>query len=214
MSAERSERGRTAENDTVENYYEHHALVALERHVALYGLITQETRAVAHRAAVRSGLNLLDVRRLAEHYSGLRIDEIVLEDGEEQLQRTEHEALLRALADRPYGLVAVPDSAALLPGAVERLRTNTTLVILDLDLPNLFWRLRGRDGEGSPEDPMAIYDPLAGPFERIEELRPFYQARERLLGFAQHRLPARGRSVEQLARDLCALLKELDTRRV
>lgn len=188
-------------------YYDHHALTHLSTHVALYGLITRETRSIAHRAAALCGLNYLDVRRLTEHHAQRSAELIVLEEGEGELFRLEWQALERALRDRPFGLVAIPDATLLRPGALDWLRSRAQLVALDLDLPNLFWRLRS----ARPVRDEAVYDPLGRRFERIEQLRPFVLARAHLMDAAQHRLVVRGRSVEQLSRELADYLQGVGT---
>jgi shikimate kinase len=195
----------------VDGYYDHHALTQLDRHVALYGLITRETRAIAQRAAALCGLNYIDIRRLAEHHAQRSAEQIVLAQGEAVLLSCEVDALERALTDRPYGLMALSDGVLTRCGAIDQLKGSAALVALDLDLPNLFWRLRSATkaaGAGQPTT-TAAYDPLAGPFERIEDLRPYVQMRYPAIEAAGHRLVMRGRSVEQLSRELADYVKSV-----
>jgi shikimate kinase len=181
-------------------YYEPHALVALDRHVAVYGLITDETRVVAQRAAALCGLPAIDLQRLVEHRAGRSLADLATERGVEWVEEEEARALHEALRDRPLGVISLSDGVLRREAELALARSSTTLVVLDLDLPSLFWRLRTHYGEGSPWHP---FEPALG---SLDDLRDYFGAREASLAAARHRLPARGRSPERLARDLADLL--------
>jgi shikimate kinase len=185
----------------MDGYYDHHPLVVLDRPVAVYGLLSDETRTIGYRAACLCGLRFADVTRLLEHRAGRSAESIAVEEGVAALRIEESTALRGALADRPFGVLSLGEAALLDDGSFEAVRTRTNLVALDLDLPSLFWRVRARQ-ESSERGESA---PLPAELEavtRIEDLRPFHEARSRALDAALHRIPARGRSVEQLARSV------------
>jgi shikimate kinase len=187
-------------DDLAAAYYDPHALVALDRHVAVYGLITEETRVVCQRAAALCGLPAIDLHRLVEHRAGRGIAELATTRGVEWVADEESQALREALRDRPYGLLSLSDGALRRDADLALVRSSATLVALDLDLMSLFWRLRGSFGEGVRWHP---FEPCLG---RIDDLRGYFRAREAALAAARHSLPARGRSPERLARDLAELL--------
>lgn len=183
----------------MDGYYDHHPLLQLERPVALYGLLGDETRAIGYRAASLCGLRFADVTRLLEHRTGQSADALELREGAQTLRDEEATSLTDALADRPFGVLTLGPGTLLAEASLEAVRRRTTLVALDLDLPSLFWRVRSRQeqalrGEGAP-----LPDELAE-IVKIEDLRAYHEARNKALDAAQHRIPARGRSIEQLGR--------------
>lgn len=189
-----------ARDDAAAAYYDPHALVALERHVLVYGLITEETRFVSQRAAALCGLPAIDLHRLIEHRAGRGLAELAVERGVEWLADEESRALREALRDRPYGLVSLSDGALRRDADLALARASATLVALELDLASLFWRLRSSYGEGMRWHPV---EPALG---TIDDLRRYFSSRQAGLAAARHSLPARGRSPERLARDLADLL--------
>ena len=189
-----------ARDDLGAAYYEPHSLVALDRHVAVYGLITEETRLVCQGAAALCGLPVVDLHRRIEHREGRGMDELATTRGAAWVAEEESKALREALRDRPYGLLSVADGALRRDADLALVRRSATLVALDLDLMSLFWRLRAHFGEG------VHWHPFEPCLRRIDDLRTYLRSREPALAAARHRLPSRGRPPERLARDLADLL--------
>ena len=191
----------------MDGYYDHHSLLDLDRPVAVYGLLTDETRAVGYRAASLCGLRFADVTRLLEHRTGQSAESLEVREGAPALRGEEAISLRNALADRPHGVLTLGQAVLLEEPSLELVRTRTTLVVLDLDLPSLFWRVRSRQEQAARGEGAPLPDELAE-ITRIEDLRAYHEARSRALEAAQRRIPARGRSVEQLARSLADWLLE------
>jgi shikimate kinase len=189
-----------ASDDLDAAYYEPHSLIALDRHVAVYGLITDETRLVCQRAAALCGLPVSDLHRLIEHRAGRGMDELATTRGAAWVAEEESRTLHEALRDRPYGLLSLADGALRRDADLALVRRSATLVVLELDLMSLFWRLRASFGEG------VHWHPFEPCLRKIDDLREFLRTREPALAAARHAIPARGRSPERLARDLADLL--------
>ncbi|HVS12583.1 MAG TPA: shikimate kinase [Thermoanaerobaculia bacterium] len=185
----------------MDGYYDHHPLLQLDRPVALYGLLSDETRAVGYRASSLCGLRFADTTRLLEHRKGQSADALEVREGAPALRAEEATSLREALADRPFGVITLGQATLLDAASLELVRARTTLVALDLDLPSLFWRVRARQEQAARGEGAPLPAELAE-VTRIEELRAYHEPRSRALDAAQHRIPARGRSVEQLARAL------------
>jgi shikimate kinase len=194
----------------MDGYYDHHPLLDLDRPVTVYGLLTDETRAVGYRASSLCGLRFADVTRLLEHRTGQSAEALEVREGAPALRAEEWVSLRDALADRPHGIITLGQAVLLDEPSLELVRSRTTLVALELDLPSLFWRVRSRQERAERGAAAPLPDELAE-ITRIEELRPYHEARSRALETAQRRIPARGRSVEQLARSLADWLLALAT---
>jgi shikimate kinase len=191
---------RNASDDLGAAYYEPYPLVALDRHVAVFGLIAEETRVICQRAAALCGLPAIDLHRLIEHRAGRGLAELAVERGADWLAEEEARALRQALRDRPFGVVSLSDGVLRRDADLALVRSSATLVSLELDLPSLFLRLRGSFGEG------ARWHPLEPRLGTLDDLRGYHRARAGALSAARHTLPVRGRSPERLARDLAELL--------
>jgi hypothetical protein len=128
------------------------------------------------------------------------MDEHATTRGAAWVAEEETRALHEALPDRPNGLLSLADGALRRDADLALVRRSATLVVLELDLMSLFWRLRASFGEG------VHWHPFEPCLRKIDDLREFLRTREPALAAARHAIPARGRSPERLARDLADLL--------
>lgn len=160
------------------DYYEHAAQVDLAKPVVLSGYLSDFTRSVAYRASALLGLPFHDIDRLVEHEIGQDIGKILLEEGERAYREVEELCLGRALRDEPYGLVALGDGGLLKAASLQRVLGQGRLVVLDLDLPNLYWRAQNLARTNETSDWHPLYE---GSPTSVDEIRPFYQ--ERRSGF-------------------------------
>lgn len=189
----------------MEGYYDYGPVVALRRHIVLGGLLGEETRMVAYRAAALLGLSAVDIDRNVEHDAGRSVWDLIWQRGEDDYRRLERQHIERALAARPFTMVSVGDGALIDEGLRANILDASHLIVLDVDLANCFWRIKGMDRAATD-----YWHPLhAGPLERIEQVRPFYQRRRPGLDAAAHRLPLGGSSAHRAVDALVGLVKQL-----
>lgn len=189
----------------MDGYYDYGPVVALERHVVLGGFLGEETRMVAYRAAALLGLSAVDIDRSVEHDAGRSVWDLIWERGEEDYRRLEKKHIERALKARPFTLISLGDGALIDDEVRDTVLDASHLVVLDVDLANCFWRLKGTERSASD-----FWHPLyAGPLERIEQVRPFFQRRRPGMDSASHQLPLGGTSAHRAVDKLVDLVKEL-----
>ena len=180
----------------MDGYYDVAPRMSLEHPLAITGYIPSETRRIGYRLSALTGLGVTDLDRKVEHVAGQSIPRLLLEEGEDAYRRLEGEALRRLLNERPFGILTLGDGALLDTSSRQRVLQSTRLVILDLDLPNLYWRLSpGGDASEEPWHPL-----IPHPLERFEQLQPFHGPRAVSFAEARHRIPLRGlaQAVDQL----------------
>ncbi len=185
------------------SYYDYEPLVELDAPIFLTGYVQGDTRAVAHRLAALSGLPFSDLERKVEHHARASVAEVIATQGVEHFRQLEKEQLIRELRDRPFGIVTLGDGTLSHPECLRLALDGGRVVLLDLDLPNCFWRLQAR-GE-TESDPWHPTQP--GPLTCLAELRPFYQARQPSFAEAHRRFDMRGQHPSRMAE---VLLAELD----
>ncbi|MEL7061035.1 MAG: shikimate kinase, partial [Acidobacteriota bacterium] len=95
------------------DYYSHHPLVSLDRHVVLAGFVTEETRGIGYRLAALTGLPVTDLDRSIEHVAGQSVWKLIWNEGEARYRELERVALRRALDDRPLGIITLGDGTLL-----------------------------------------------------------------------------------------------------
>lgn len=189
----------------MDGYYDHGPTVHLDRPVALAGYLTEETRVVGYRLAALLGLPSIDLDRRIEHLSGRSVWSLLWDESEARYRQLERQELRRAVRERPCGILSLGDGTLLDEENRDLLHRHSHLVAIDLDLANTYWRLKA-----SERADMAFWHPLyPGPLERIEQVRPFWQARAPHLAAAHHRLELPGRDKGHLVEELQALVTRL-----
>lgn len=190
----------------MQGYYDDHPLVTLSRHLALAGLITPDTRRIAHQLACLNGLAFYDLDRLVEHHAGKTVYALALTRGPEHYREVERQVLRSVLADRPLGVVALGDGTLLDAASCRRVDAETTLIALERDLPNCYWRLQALK-EKFPDD---VWHPLhLQPLVDIEQVRPFYDERQPTLAGADHTVRLDGRPMKEAIATLMELVSEI-----
>lgn len=184
------------------DYYDHYPLVVLDRHLVIAGYLGAETRRIGYQLAALTGLGVTDLDRKIEHHAGKSVWELIWNDGEPRYRQLEQKHLIRLLAEKPRGIITLGDGALIDEANRERVLAQACLVVLDLDLPNCYWRIQSTSlGEKD------FWHPLhAGPVERFEQVRPFYELREPGFTQAHHRIELRGKSRGQVVEDLMTIL--------
>ena len=172
--------------------------MVLDRHVAITGLLSEETRTIGFRLAALLGVGATDLDRTLEHASGSSIWNLIWTRGEAEYRRREKEALLGALRASPPEVLILGDGTLIDADSRRRLGEETHLIALELDLANCYWRIAATERAG-----MDYWHPLhAGPLERFEQVRPFYEARRPGIDAAHHRIPLAGKDKGDMAREL------------
>lgn len=189
----------------MDGYYDHHPLVQLEKPVALAGYLTQETRVVGYRLAALLGLPSIDLDRRIEHQSGRSVWRLLWDESEARYRQLERQELRRAVRERPCGILSLGDGALMDEENRDLLLAHSHLVAIDLDLANTYWRFKAHEQADS-----AFWHPLyPGPLDRIEQVRPFWQARAPHLKKAQHHVDLQGRDKGDVVTELEDLVKRL-----
>ncbi|MEM8930194.1 MAG: shikimate kinase [Acidobacteriota bacterium] len=174
----------------MEGYYDDGPLVALDRPVTLAGFLVEETRAIGQRAAALLGLPVHDIDRAIEHEAGTSVWNLIWRDGEARYRTLERQHVAKALAARPLGVITLGDGVLVDPAVRQDILNRTDLLVLDLDLLGLFGALKATKNAS-----MDFWHPLhAGPLERIEQVRPFYDARRSSFDDASSRITATGQT--------------------
>jgi shikimate kinase len=187
-------------------YYDYHPLVTLERPIVVTGWLTSDSRAAAYRISAMTGLRFTDVDRLVEHRTGGPIEELVRLEGETRYRQLESECLERELRDTPAGIVSLGDGALMQARNLDQVRSRATIVLLNLDLANLYWRIRSRVNA----DPEVPWHPLHPTLPAsLDDLRPYYDRRKAGFEIASYRIEVRGLSPEGAARSVLKRLPEL-----
>jgi len=184
----------------MDGYYDHSPLVLVERPVVITSPLREFTRAVTYRTASLLGLPFHDIDRLVEHRAGKTIEQLVLEEGEGAYRSAEAGCLATVLDERPTGLIALADQDHLWIGADQAHQpSDWTVVILDFELPNLYWRIQStaRDRETSHWHPL-----FEGIPESVSDLRPFWSAWRRSQPSSSMRFSADNLTVAQTSQRL------------
>lgn len=115
------------------DYYAPHALVQLDRHVALAGPPAVDLAPIGHYLASLCGITFHELARLVEHDAGMSWAKLAKRARGKELERQVAKTLRRALADRPFGVIVVGHLP--LPWRLRwRLRRKTRLLYIDRPL--------------------------------------------------------------------------------
>ncbi|MEM6797323.1 MAG: shikimate kinase [Acidobacteriota bacterium] len=189
----------------MDGYYDYGPTIQLERHIAIFGLLADETRTVAYRVSAIFGLPVTDVDRTIEHSAGRSVWDLIWSQGEARYRELEDVHARAAIRARPLGVISLGDGALISEPLRRHLLAETDVIALDMDLANCYWRLQGT--ERSKAD---YWHPLhPGPLERLEQVKPFFSQRRPALDAAHHRVELGGSSVERAARQVAAVVTRL-----
>lgn len=186
------------------DYYEYAPQVHLSAPIVVSSYLADFTRTVTYRAASLLGLSYHDIDRLVEHETAMEIGRLVLEQGEAAYRQVESHCLLRVLAQRPFGLIALGDGGLLRPENVAHVQNVGQLVVFDFELANLFWRVQRL---ARRLDPTRWHPLFAGVPENLAQIRPYYQERREAFDKAGTRIHADTLS----AADACRVLMDCIT---
>jgi len=169
------------------DYYEYGPQVQLSGPIVVSGYLADFTRSVTYRASAHLGLTYYDIDRLVEHESAMEIGRILLEEGEAAYREVESQCLLRVLGEKPVGLIALGDGGLLQAENLTPIEDQGQLIVLDLELANLFWRVQRLARRLEP----ARWHPLfAGVPDDLAEIKSYYQERRVAFDKAQTRIDA------------------------
>lgn len=187
------------------DYYDPQPTIELDRHVVLAGYVSTETRIIGQRLAALTGLRSSDLDQLIEHHVGKSIWQLIWSEREERYRQLEREHMRRALRDRPFGILTIGDAALADPFNRRLLLAETHLVALNLDLANCYWRLKSlRSAELDGWHPL-----FPGPLLHIDQVKPFFLAREPAMREARLNVDQVGKSLGAVVEDLHVILESL-----
>lgn len=180
------------------SYYDHHPLVELDRHLVLAGYVSSDTRKIGYQLAALTGLGVSDLERTVEHFVGMSIPKLMQTQGEAEFRRLERQHLRRLLDAKPLGIITLGDGTLIDPTNRQKVLAEAQLVVLDLDLPSCYWRLR----QGATADKDHWHPLYSQPLEGFEQVRPFHEMRQPGFAEAPQRIDlgrhGRGAAVDQL----------------
>ncbi len=188
------------------DYYDPHALVTLDRHVVIAGYIGAETRQIGFQLAALTGLGVTDLDRKIEHHAGRSIQELIWTEGEWRYRQLERKHLTRLLAARPCSILSLGDGALIDRKNLRQVLEHALLVVLDLDLPNCFWRLKAHHGSQKGDQQIDWHPLYPGPVERFEQIRPFYEQRQPGFAEGHHHIELRGKGRGEVVQQLMRLI--------
>lgn len=160
-------------------YYDHEPTVFLQRPLVLMGFFGAGVVATAMAIGTTTGLNPIDLDTQVAHRTGSHPRASAFPGGRTALREHQLRALEHSLADRPYGVIAIPWDLVGDPRVRATLQRSATTCYIQRDLLNLYARILDgldRDPRRYPAlgalRPTSSHDltPLLAP------LRPFYEA--------------------------------------
>ena len=137
-----------------------------------------------------------DTDAALEQAQGRSISDIFVEDGEPAFRELERAEVARALAEEP-GVLALGGGAPVDPTTEEALRAHL-VVFLDVGIADAAKRI-GFDRSR----PLLAVNPRASWVRLMEQRRPVYA------GLARHTVDTAGRTAQEVAADVAALLEDL-----
>lgn len=129
------------------SYYDPHPVVHLDRPLALIGFIGAETELVGRLLCSVTGLRLVLLDDRVAHAVGAGRADYRRRQGEAATRAVEADALTRALAEQPPGVLVLGDGALLDRANLHRARREALLIYVHRPLDAIVRRIRagGRD---------------------------------------------------------------------
>ena len=181
------------------DYYDYSPQVDLPVPIVVSGYLSDFTRSVTYRAASHLGLAYYDIDRLVEHEAAMEIGQILLEQGEANYRDVESLCLARVLGETPVGLIALGDGGLLRRENRTRIEDRGRLIVLDLDLANLFWRVKTLASRLESDRWHPLFAGVPG---KIAEIKPYYQERKAAFEAAPTRIDANSMGASQACQAL------------
>ncbi len=162
---------------SVRDYYDGYPERALERPLALTGFFGAGVSRIGNALTSRTGLPGIELLRWVEHRAGCSLSELTLRAGEQAVTALEDALLLKALAERPAGVLMLGDATLMSAENRKAVLEGATLVYLRAQLDALYAGI-ARDLEASPGCYPAF---LLGAPSSPAELLPLFH--KRALGY-------------------------------
>lgn len=160
----------------------------------LVGVMGAGKSTVGTLLAQRLGVGFHDVDTAIEAAAGKPISEIFIDEGEDHFRALEREAVAAALASFD-GVVAL-GGGAILAEETRQALAGHTVVYLSVEFPDAIKRVGLGQGR-----PLLALNPRATLRHLLEQRRPLYEK------VATHIVPTDGRTPEEIADDIAALLR-------
>lgn len=94
-------------------YYDHHALVTIDKPVSLIGFSGAGVHRATYFLSSMTGLPFTDVDRQVEHLAGRSVAQIVIEEGEAAWRKLEQQVVLKSLRETPPRILCLGEGALL-----------------------------------------------------------------------------------------------------
>ena len=180
------------------HYYDYQMTRVLDCHLALVGFFGADQDRVGYSISALTGLPFIDLMRLIEHQAGQSIAELILRQGEIALRRLESICLSQALKERPCGVLSLGDGTLIDEQQRQRVLQQTRLVYLQMDLPQLYWKLRHDLTQAKSRH----FPFLTNPPQHPDDLMALFDVREPGYRAAQIIYPVSGGQPWRIALDL------------
>jgi shikimate kinase len=187
----------------MDGYYDHHPSTQLDRPIVLWGFMGSLCDRVASSLGALTGLPSVDLDRRVEHRAGRSVSQLVLEAGSCEYRHVEQDVLTQALADRPYGVIALGEGALLHPGNLEAIRASACTVYLQWPLADLARNIRRELDQRPGRWPWFMQ---RGSVVTALGIQPMLQEREDAYRLAEHTIACAGRTPPQIAIGLKGIL--------
>lgn len=180
------------------DYYDAHPIRIPQVPISLVGFLGSGQDGVGLALASLTALPLVDVHRLMEHEAGMSIQRVLFERGEDEFRRREAEALRRALASTPPGIVVLGHGSLIAEPNREAVLERSALVYVHYDLEMLRSKI---------VDDLARRPGLFFPWIRDEHVCPgdlerFFEERRAGYEEATLQVDATGRAPQDVAREI------------
>ncbi len=183
----------------MDGYYDHHALVTLERPIAITGSVHPEVRHLGYRLAALYGLPYADLQRAMEHRRGASAASLRSELAPLAYSRLEQDSLRELVRARPRGVITLPDRAIAMRANRRELAAHCFVVALDYSADQAYRKYRDIYPESAPGWILEAPGPVA--------LRSMYDQWNRRLRFAHLRVEMGDGGVQPALQQLVARLQ-------
>lgn len=171
---------------------------ARRQRIALIGLRGAGKSTLGAAAGAALGLPFVELNREIEEQAGMPVNEVMAFYGQEGYRRLEAQALGRVIATHEAMVLAVAGGIVAEPETFKTLLAHFHTIWVKASPAEHMARVRAQ-GDTRP---------MAGNPEAMDQLKFILTSRETLYDQAQARLDTTGRSVQQSAADLLALIRD------
>lgn len=139
-------------------YYDHHALVTIDKPVSLIGFSGAGVHRATYFLSSMTGLPFTDIDRQIEHFAGRSLAQIQIEEGEAAWRELERQVVLRSLRERPPRILCLGEGALLDAKVRKEVMLRSRLVYVRRPREVLLRNIQKGLGESPGRYPLFIQD--------------------------------------------------------